>query len=126
MTAILNGAPTKIDGSISVVVGTLAPERVENGVPYDGSSVAIDTVSPIAHYHHGLPFTSAGRIVAATGTDPDRIAGGATPYCPTGWCSPRLPPPVRKTDLTTGWGTIRVVVSLAPHKHHDIGDASHG
>jgi len=61
--------------------GTAYPEYFDQGLPFDGGTIAVDTVSPIAYYDTGLPFTANSRI-AVTTLDPVRWDADAVPYGP--------------------------------------------
>ncbi len=62
------------------------PELYYNGLPYDGLVyVAIDTVSDIAYYHQGIPFTENDRIAGTIGTAaPAYYGSGGAPFDATG------------------------------------------
>ena len=66
-------------GGLPAVNGTLAPEYVEEGVPYDGGVLAIDLNSAINHYSQGIPFTAAGRVAAGSG-NPNYYGSGGAPF----------------------------------------------
>ena len=70
-------------GGLPAVDGTLAPEYVEEGVPYDGGVLAVDTVSAINHYSQGVPFTATGRLATGGGA-PDYYGSGGAPFTAAG------------------------------------------
>lgn len=71
-------------GVVSVANDTAAPEGFSGGIPVDGKSVAVDTVSPITGYHMGIPITSNSRISVVIDGVIDSYGGGAAPIDSTG------------------------------------------
>ena len=66
-------------GVIPAVDGTAAPLYVDQGIPYDaGGLLALHVDGTVDHYHQGLPFTAAGRLVG-TATAPTHFGSGAAP-----------------------------------------------
>ena len=51
-------------GALKILDGSLAPEFIHNGIPYDagGSVIAVDDGGVIDHHHQGLPFTATSRL----------------------------------------------------------------
>ena len=80
MSALLQLVPRRVGGAIDQTVGTLAPDHFANGLPYEAdSTLAIDTVTAIDHYHQGLGFTAVGRLAATLTGPPARFNSGAAP-----------------------------------------------
>jgi hypothetical protein len=67
---------------IQVIDGTLPPEYVDQGIPYDGC-LAVDLTSAVDYWHQGLPFTENGRI-AVSQELPVRFKDGAAPMTADG------------------------------------------
>jgi len=62
-----------------ITEGTAYPEYFDQGLPFDGGTIAVDVSSPIAYYDTGLPFTANSRI-AVTTLPPVRWDADAVPY----------------------------------------------
>ena len=69
---------------VAVVDATTAPDGFASGIPAEGGSAAIDTVSAITHHHMGLPFTANGRIAVEVDAVVDSYGSGAAPISATG------------------------------------------
>jgi hypothetical protein len=65
-------------GAVATLDGGGAPSRVDQGIPYDGLSVAADLSGVVDHHHQGLPFTAVGRL-AVTSSPPLYYGSGAAP-----------------------------------------------
>jgi hypothetical protein len=84
MSALLQGVPIRVSGAIQVTVGTVAPDHVSNGIPYEADgAVSVATTGAIDHYHQGLPYTAAGRL-ATVAAAPTYFGSGAAPFNATG------------------------------------------
>ena len=59
--------------------GTAYPEYIDQGLPFDAGTIAVDVFSPIAYYDTGLPFTANARL-AVTTLPPVRWDADAVPY----------------------------------------------
>ena len=62
-----------------ITEGVSPPEYFDQGLPFDGGTIAVDVSSPIAYYDTGLPFTANSRI-AVTTLPPVRWDADAVPY----------------------------------------------
>ena len=62
-----------------ITEGVSPPEYFDQGLPFDGGTLAVDVSSPIAYYDTGLPFTANSRI-AVTTLPPVRWDADAVPY----------------------------------------------
>jgi hypothetical protein len=84
MSALLNASP-KVGGAVSFLDGTLAPDHVSSGIPYEiGGLLAVEVDGAISHYHQGLGYTATGRLAATLTGPPTRIGNGAAPFNTTG------------------------------------------
>ena len=79
MSALLNASPKNASGVIVLDGQLTATLDYTNGLPYEGGSLAIDTIGVISYYNMGLPYTAVNRI-ATTGSAPTYYGGGAAPF----------------------------------------------
>ena len=67
-------------GDLATVDGVAAPEYVSQGLPFDATGLAVDTASPIAAYHQGLPFTENGRLAVTQDAGSKDFGSGGAPF----------------------------------------------
>jgi hypothetical protein len=79
MSALLNASPKNASGVIVLDGQLTATLDYSNGLPYEGGSLAIDTIGSISYYNMGLPYTAVHRI-ATTVSAPTFYGGGAAPF----------------------------------------------
>jgi hypothetical protein len=79
LSILLQICPKDSAGKIYATIGTGAPTHYHNGLPFDGTGLAIDTASAIALYAMGLPFTAAGRL-ATVDAAATSYGAGAAPF----------------------------------------------
>jgi hypothetical protein len=68
---------------VAVVDSSSLPTGFTGGIPVDnsqGPAVAVDVGGTIDHYHQGLPFTAAGRIVVVLDATVAYYGSGAAPF----------------------------------------------
>jgi hypothetical protein len=80
MSALLQGVPIRVDdGSIYAINGITPVDHFHNGLPYEADgALSMDNVGAITHHHQGLPFTALGRL--AIGLTPTYFGSGAAPF----------------------------------------------
>jgi hypothetical protein len=79
MSALLNASPKDANGVIALNGQLAATLTFVNGLPYEGESLAVDSIGAIAYYHQGLPFTAVHRL-AVNGNSPGYYNSGAAPF----------------------------------------------